>query len=195
MLMLQLKYQFRQGLFLVPLLVIPLVLIAKSNFVFFLLLQGRFFTMFEQDDFHLILFHISGAGLNKVLFSYNLSWSIWFNAWFGLAQIINLIWLNFSVSRIFLELLNFNIILFTSLIVGNTISNSGVTTIKNRMLKLLASSFIFSITIGFVYAMLQGLELLHVTVFVNLFLVVITISFWGYYTRKASYIKNIKHYL
>lgn len=189
------KCQFRMGLFFLPVLLIPLILTKINYLILFLFLQKRFYNVFFQEDFQLTLLFITGARLNKILRSFNLSWAIWFNLWFIIAQIIDSLYFKTEFSLLFIKLINFNTILFTSFIIGNIISNSNISIIKNYLIKLLIPSFIFSLGIGFFYLLLRLSAILNITPFANLILLTVAMSTWFYNLKKQNSIKNIHYYL
>ncbi len=195
MLLTQLKYQLRQGLFLIPLIILPFVLLTKSEVIVFLFLQTRFFRVFEQNDFQLPIFHITGAELSKHLRFYNLSWAIWFNGWFLVAQTIQLIWLKTPLQELMVHFINFNSLLFLSFIVGNTLSNSDMITIKNGLLRLVGSSLIFGTSISLCYALLKGVEMLHITFLVNVIFLLSMVSVWHYHVNLQKRAPYIPYYL
>jgi len=190
-----LKYQLRQGLFLIPLIVIPFFIMTNSYVVPLLFLQGKFFRVFKQNDFNFQLLHITGSDLNKLLYSYNLSWTIWFNAWFLIALLINCFWFNRAAQDALVIFVDFNIALFVSFIVGNTISNSDMITLKSSILRTIGSSFIFGISISLSYAILQILQWLNVSILINFILLLGVILAWRYHTKQQKRIKYIPYYL
>lgn len=190
-----LKYQLRQGLFLIPLIIVPLYFLTHNYIIVFLLLQNRFFNMFQQNDFHLPMLHVTGADLNNLLKTYNLSWTIWFNGWFIVAQTINLIWLKIPFQESMVHFINFNSILFTSFIVGNLLSNSDLITVKNSIFRYLALSFIFSFSISTVYSISLLINYFQQTFWVDTFLLIVIIQAWNYSITKHIRIKHITYYL
>jgi len=190
-----LKIQIRKKLFLIPLIIIPFFIATKSYIIIFLLLQGRFFNVFQQADFQVHLYHITGSTLKKMLHSYNLSWGIWFNLWFILSQTIYLFSNSGSFQFIIIELIDFNIILFISFIIGNMLSNSDLITIKIGLLKTMAASFVFGTCISLAFALLKILTLLNTPIFIHLILLMIMVGIWQYYTKQQLQIKFIQYYL
>ncbi|MBW6482525.1 MAG: hypothetical protein K0B10_05645 [Vicingaceae bacterium] len=187
--------QLRQGLFLIPLIIIPLNFFTPNYLIVFLLFQNRFFNVLQQNDFHLPLLHITGAGLNNLLKAYNLSWAIWFNGWFIVAQIINLIGVKISLQELMINAINFNSLLFLSFIVGNTLSNSDMITIKNGLLRLIGASFFFGTSISLCFALLKGVEMLHITFLVNVVFLLSMLSVWHYHVNLQKRVTYIPYYL
>lgn len=193
--MIQLKYQFRQGLFLIPIIVIPLDLLFKTYFLAFFLLQNRFFNVFQQADFHLLQVHISGSKLKYILKQYNLSWAIWFNLWFFVDLAIQIFWFETPFHLYLGELINFNALLFMSFIIGNMLSNSDLITIKNNFLRYLGLSFIFSFSISLVYSACLFINSFHNSFWYSTFLLIVIVQLWHYTTLKQNRIKYINYYL
>jgi len=190
-----LKIQFRQGLFFIPLIIIPIILFTKNYLFIFFFLQTRFFNCFKQPDFHLLLFNVTGADLNTQLKHYNLSWLVWFNVWFVIAQTINLILYDVNILMAITQLINFNITLFICFIVGNTLSNSDIITIKSGFLRLLGNSFIFNMSISISYTVSQITTLLNITPLVNITFLLGVITVWHYHTLQQTTIKYKHYYL
>ena len=190
-----LKYQFRQGLFLIPFITIPLVLIMHHYVWVFLFLQGRFFRVIQQNDFNFSLVHITGSDLKLPLKAYNLSWTAWFNVWFFIAKIIDVNWLENSIRMALIEIIDFNALLFVSFIVGNTLTNSDLITLKSSILKWLGASFIFGITISLFYLLLTSITTFSISPFVNILLFLSSIITWRYHLQQQNKINYIRYYL
>jgi hypothetical protein len=161
----------------------------------FFVLQVRFFKIFEQTDFHLHLAYLTGAPLSKFLFFYNLSWAVWFNAWFLLAQIIHLFVSEVTFITGLTQLINFNILLFVGFIVGNRISNSDLITLKSSILKFLSMSFLFGMSISITYMVLQISSFFNRSNFIPVLLLSVVIYTWHYLIKQHHSIKYISYYL
>ncbi len=190
-----LKYQFRQGLFFIPIIVIPIYYITNNYVLVFILLQSRFFNSFQQKDFHLPIIHICGAQLKSPFKWYNLSWALWFNLWFIVTLAIQVFWFKSTIQLHLVELINFNSILFMSFIIGNMLSNSDLVTIKSSILRLLALSFIFSFSVSVVYSICFLINSFHNSLWGTTFLFIIIIQSWIYSISKHKHIKYISYYL
>ena len=194
MITINLKYQLRQGLFIVPAIVIPLFLATDNVAIIFFLLQARFFKVFQQSDFQTTLIHLSGNKLAQTLYNYNLSWAIWFNSWLIIALLISY-WVDSTLQNASTMLVDFNILLFISFVIGNTISNSDIILIKQSLVRMLAASFIFGLTVGFSSLILMALTKFNISIFIHLFFLAGVVFFWKHHTRQQKQIKYIHFYL
>jgi len=188
-----LKNQYRARLFLVPALSVFFGFFNNYYIIVFLILQNRFTNLYRNSDFTYKLLHVTGRTLGSYLQSYNLSWVIWFNLWFVIAKIVSVIFGNSTILATMTDLINFNIIMFVSFIVGNTISNSYLITISSLFLRSLGSSFVYSSIIGFVYLLLYLVSLTKM-LYLNLLFFLITISIWRICISKQVRIIHIWHY-
>ena len=190
-----LKIQFRQRIFLIVSIIIPIVFLDLNYFITFLFLQKIFLNTFRNTDFQFTLLNITGAELKEPLKFYNLSWTIWFNLWFIITKIVESFLLDSAIQSICIELLDFNIHLFISFIIGNIISDSDMITVKNSILRFLGMSFIFGVSLSMSYILLRGISILDITPLVNITILLGVISIWHYHVKRQYRIKFIQFYL
>ena len=189
------KYQLRQGLFLIPVIILPVLLFTKSYLFVFFILQTRFYKVFQQNDFPLQLLQVTGTDLGTLLKAYNLSWAVWLNAWLVVSQIINLIFYDTTFLTTVTQQVHFNILLFIGFILGNNISNSDLITVKNSILKFLGMSFLFGTCISITAMVLQISSFLNQSFLISVFLLSGIIYTWNYLIKQQHNIKYISYYL
>lgn len=190
-----LKFQFRNILFLLPLSIVPFMVLLNNYVLLIFFFQTKFFNIFKQNDFFIYQLYVSGADLNNVLKSYNLSWAIWFNVYSLLSITINMFRLDETISFIFTEFINFNIVLFLSFIIGNIISNSDFITIKNSFFRFLSASTVFGVGISFCFGILQLINLYNLSFYINIILLFITVTIWYFHTNGQTKINYIRYFL
>ncbi len=190
-----LKYQYRNILFLLPLSLVPFMVFLNNYVILLFFFQTKFFNIFKQNDFFVYQLYVSGADLNKVLKSYNLSWAIWFDLWVLLSLTINMFRLDEPINFVFTEFVNFNIVLFVSFVIGNKISNSDFITIKNSCLRFLSASTVFGVAISLCFGILQLLNLYDLSFYVNIILLFITVSIWYFHTNGQTKINYIRYFI
>ena len=190
-----LSYQLRQGLFLIPLITIPVLLLTNNYLFVFFILQTRFYKIFQQTDFPLQLLNVTGADLGNLLKGYNLSWVVWFNAWFILAQIIHLFVNDLTFIAVLTQQINFNIFLFVGFIVGNCMSNSDLITIRSGFLRLLSASFVFGMSISITYMILQICLFLNQSFLISMLLLAGVIFTWHYLIKQQNRINYLSYYV
>lgn len=193
MLKLFLNTQFRNRLFIIPLIFLPLAIYANSYIIVIFFLQNRFTNVFRNSDFHLDLFHITGKGLSRYLQTYNLSWAIWFNLWFIISRMVDVLLIKNEIRTALIDLINFNIVLFISFVIGNLLSNSDMITISRSFVRIIGASFVFSVAVSAVYALLYGITLLNIPM-VNILLLLLSIVGWQYSLRQQVEITYIQYY-
>jgi hypothetical protein len=188
-----LKSQFRKREFFIPFLFIILIFFTDNFIIIFIVLQNRFTGVFENSDFNLKLFHTAGKSLSRYLQIYNLSWATWFNLWFICSKFIDIILLEKKVYFAFMDVINFNIILFFSFIIGNIISNSNIVTISKAIFRFAGSALVFGIIISIIYAIVYAITLYEIAI-INIIVLFTIVLGWNYSIKQQIQINFIDYY-
>ena len=188
-----LKYQFRKGVFLLPLLMVIMGYVESMEFLFLFIIYTKFCNIFKQPDFHFKLIYMNGSIFKSLLKAYNISWIVWLNLWYLALVILRIIFLQVSLKAGFIDLLAFNAILIPIILVGNFLSNSDLVTIRNRAIRYLATIFFYGIVLS--ASSLVILSIKQFYPFFNLLIIIIALLMWQSYIKQFVNPKFMENFL
>jgi len=183
MLMLTLKYYYRTGLFLAPILILPIVMIniwknIDISVLATILLQQYFYRMNENNYIGKTLVRITNFKISRLYKLLNISFLFWLNVWYIVGLVIMEFLQPLPFIDTFTKYVSFNSLIFFSFIIGNIIDNSDLLSIKNKIIQLILSSFIFTTAIIFYIVLIKAISFFPFSLLITVIILLLVIIVW-----------------
>ncbi|GEM_PF-3522999 len=183
MLMLTLKYYYRTGLFLAPILILPIVMIniwknIDISVLAPILLQQYFYRMNENNYIGKTLVRITNFKISRLYKLLNISFLFWLNVWYIVGLVIMEFLQPLPFIDTFTKYVSFNSLIFFSFIIGNIIDNSDLLSIKNKIIQLILSSFIFTTAIIFYIVLIKAISFFPFSLLFTVIILLLVIIVW-----------------
>jgi len=183
MLMLTLKYYYRTGLFLAPILILPIVMIniwknIDISVLAPILLQQYFYRMNENNYIGKTLVRITNFKISRLYKLLNISFLFWLNVWYIVGLVIMEFLQPLPFIDTFTKYVSFNSLIFFSFIIGNIIDNSDLLSIKNKIIQLILSSFIFTTAIIFYIVLIKAISFFPFSLLITVIILLLVIIVW-----------------
>lgn len=183
MLMLTLKYYYRTGLFLAPILILPIVMIniwknIDISVLATILLQQYFYRMNENNYIGKTLVRITNFKISRLYKLLNISFLFWLNVWYIVGLVIMEFLQPLPFIDTFTKYVSFNSLIFFSFIIGNIIDNSDLLSIKNKIIQLILSSFIFTTAIIFYIVLIKAISFFPFSLLFTVIILLLVIIVW-----------------
>ena len=183
MLMLTLKYYYRTGLFLAPILILPIVMIniwknIDISVLAPILLQQYFYRMNENNYIGKTLVRITNFKISRLYKLLNISFLFWLNVWYIVGLVIMEFLQPLPFIDTFTKYVSFNSLIFFSFIIGNIIDNSDLLSIKNKIIQLILSSFIFTTAIIFYIVLIKAISFFFFSLLFTVIILLLVIIVW-----------------
>jgi len=183
MLMLTLKYYYRTGLFLAPILILPIVMIniwknIDISVLAPILLQQYFYRMNENNYIGKTLVRITNFKISRLYKLLNISFLFWLNVWYIVGLVIIEFLQPLPFIDTFTKYVSFNSLIFFSFIIGNIIDNSDLLSIKNKIIQLILSSFIFTTAIIFYIVLIKAISFFPFSLLFTVIILLLVIIVW-----------------
>ncbi len=181
--MLTLKYYYRTGLFLAPILILPIVMIniwknIDISVLAPILLQQYFYRMNENNYIGKTLVRITNFKISRLYKLLNISFLFWLNVWYIVGLVIMEFLQPLPFIDTFTKYVSFNSLIFFSFIIGNIIDNSDLLSIKNKIIQLILSSFIFTTAIIFYIVLIKAISFFPFSLLFTVIILLLVIIVW-----------------
>ncbi len=200
MLNLVLKHQLRNGeaYFMVIFMISCLLEITfQFNLVFlpFIILYPYFVKDFSKSLIEINLLRITNCNLGRYIKSNNITTIIWSNLFVIAGVICKFIIGDAVLYDELMYLFIISILLFTSIIIGNIITNSDIVTIRSSFWKHTLSILVYQSTVGFMYLMSNLALIIPYSVWLLSSMLIILIIIWWYNLKSYKTIIYYKYLL
>ncbi len=143
-----------------------------------ILLQQYFYRMNENNYIGKTLVRITNFKISRLYKLLNISFLFWLNVWYIVGLVIMEFLQPLPFIDTFTKYVSFNSLIFFSFIIGNIIDNSDLLSIKNKIIQLILSSFIFTTAIIFYIVLIKAISFFPFSLLFTVIILLLVIIVW-----------------